>query len=172
MARRDHRDDAGSSSVVAVGLVALLLTLTVASLAVLSAVRAAHVARSSADLAALAGAVVHQQSADPTAACAEAERIALRHDVEMVECAVGAGGVVTVTASAPITHRLAGVGPERAQGVARAGPDPGDTDQRTGGPRRFLPARGNPLPAPDVTPCEGGHLLVRRTVHEACRGNT
>jgi len=106
----------------ALGLIALLLTITVAALAVLSAVRAAHVARSSADLAALAAAVVHQEDPGRVAACAEAERIARRHDVELVACAVGARGEVTVTVSAPITHRLAGVGPDHAEGRARAGP--------------------------------------------------
>lgn len=125
MPRRDLRGESGSSTVLALGIIALLLTATVAGLAVLSAMRAAHVARSSADLAALAGAVVHQQSADTSAACTEARRIALRHDAEMEDCTVGAGGVVTVTTSAPITHRLAGVGPDRAQGVARAGPEQG-----------------------------------------------
>lgn len=128
MPSRELRGEAGSSTVLALGIVAVLLTATVAALAVLGAMRAAHVARSSADLAALAGAVVHQQSADPSAACAEARRIALRHDVEMVDCAVGAGGVVTVATSAQIPHRLAGVGPERAQGLARAGPVPGGSD--------------------------------------------
>lgn len=126
MTPRDVRDDRGSSTVMALGLIAVLLTTTVAALAVLSAVRAAHQARSAADLAALAGAVVHQEVSDASASCAEARRIALRHDVELVTCEVDAGGVVTVTTSAPITHRLAGVGPDRAEGRARAGPDPDD----------------------------------------------
>ena len=124
MAGRDLRDDRGSSTVLVLGLVAVLLTTTVAALAVLSAVRAAHQARSAAGLASLAGAVVHQEVSDASAACAEASRIALRHDVEMLTCEVGAGGVVTVTTSATITHRLGGVGPERAEGRARAGPAP------------------------------------------------
>ena len=124
MARSDLRGEQGSSTVLVLGLIAVLLTVTVAALAVLSAVRAAHQARSAADLAALAGAVVHQEVPDSSAACAEARRIALRHDVEMLTCEVDAGGVVTVTTSAPITHRLGGVGPERAEGRARAGPAP------------------------------------------------
>lgn len=122
----DLRCERGSSTVLALGLVAVLLTTTVAAFAVLSAMRAAHVARSAADLSALAGAVVHQQVPDDSASCAEARRIALRHEVELLTCSVDAGGVVTVTTSAPITHRLPGVGPERAEGRARAGPDPSD----------------------------------------------
>ncbi len=124
MGRRDLHDDRGSSTVLVLGLIAVLLTVTVAALAVLSAVRAAHQARSAADLAALAGAVVHQQASDASTACAEAKRIALRHDVEMLSCEVDAGGVVTVTTAAAISHRLGGVGPERAEGRARAGPAP------------------------------------------------
>lgn len=137
MSSRDVRDESGSSTVLVVGLIAVLLTVTVAALTVLGAMRAAHVARSSADLAALAGAVAYQEVPDASTACAEATRIALRHDTEMLSCEVGAGGVVTVTTSAPITHRLAGVGPDHTEGRARAGPDP---DERSDQPRPPGPA--------------------------------
>lgn len=126
MSSPDVRGEAGSSTVLAVGLIAVLLTVTVAALAVLGAMRAAHVARSTSDLAALAGATAYQQAPDRSAACAEARRIALRHDAQLETCEVGAGGAVTVVTSVPITHRLAGVGPDRAEGRARAGPAPGD----------------------------------------------
>lgn len=129
MSSCELRDDGGSSTVMALGLIAVLITATVAALAVLSAVRTAHHARSAADLAALAGAVVQQQDSGATTPCAEAERIALRHDVVLVACEVDAGGTVTVTTSAVIPHRLGGVGPERAEGRARAGPDPDDTGE-------------------------------------------
>lgn len=129
MSRRDLRDDRGSSTVMALGLIAALITATVASLAVLSAVRAAHQARSAADLAALAGAVVHQEVSAASRPCAEVERITLRHDVELVDCQVDAVGAVTVTTSAVIPYRLGGVGPERAEGRARAGPDPEDSGE-------------------------------------------
>lgn len=122
MSGRELRGETGSSSVLAVGLIGVLLTVTVAALAVLSAVRAAHVARSVADVAALAGAVEYQQVSDPQGACTEAARVAARHQVELVSCAVGGGGDVTVTVAARISLRLAGVGPERAEGRARAGP--------------------------------------------------
>ena len=126
MSSRDVRDESGSSTVLAVGLIAVLLTVTVAALAVLGAIRAAHVARASADLAALAGAVAYQEAPEASAACVEATRIAHRHETELVTCDVDAGGVVTVTTSAPIVHRLGGVGPDHAEGRARAGPDPAE----------------------------------------------
>lgn len=122
MSGRDIGDDRGSSTVLALGLIAVMLSLMIGGLAVLSAVRAAHVARSSADLAALAGATEYQETRVRGAACAEARRIARRHGSRQVSCSVTSGGVVTVTTSVPITHRLAGVGPDHAEGRARAGP--------------------------------------------------
>lgn len=124
MPRRDPREEAGSSTVLAVGLIAALLTVTIGALAVLSAVRAAHVARSAADLSALAGAVEYQESVSADLACAEVARVAGRHDVEVVSCRVSGGGEVTVTTAARIPLRLGGIGPERAEGLARAGPAP------------------------------------------------
>lgn len=121
---RDVASERGSSTVLAVGLIAVLLTVTLAALAVLSAVRAAHVARSVSDLAALAGAIEYQQSPDAGAACAEATRIAARHDVQVITCRIGGGGEVTVTTSAAIPLRLGGLGPDHAEGTARAGPAP------------------------------------------------
>lgn len=126
MSPRELRAEAGSSTVLAVGLIAVLLTITLAALAVLGAVRAAHVARSAADLSALAGAVEYQQSADAGGACAEARRVAAHHDVAVIGCDVGGGGEVTVTVSARIPLRLGGVGPDHAEGRARAGPSPED----------------------------------------------
>lgn len=122
MTRRDLASERGSSTVLAVGLIAVLLTVTMAALAVLGAVRAAHVARSVSDLAALAGAIEYQQSPDAAAACAEATRVASLHDVRLLSCDVSGGGAVTVTTSAPIPLRLGGLGPDHAEGRARAGP--------------------------------------------------
>ncbi|MDN5716009.1 MAG: flp pilus-assembly TadE/G-like family protein [Janibacter sp.] len=106
------------------GLIAVLLTITLAALAVLSAVRAAHVARSAADLSALAGATQLQEAFDPAAACAEADRVAAMHEVRVLACDVGEAGDVTVTVSARVPLRLGGVGPDHAEGRARAGPAP------------------------------------------------
>lgn len=124
MARPDLRAEAGSSTVLAVGLIAALLCVTIGALAVLSAVRSAHVARSAADLSALAGAVEYQESPDARSACAEAGRVASRHDVRVLACEVGGAGDVSVTVAARIPLRLGGIGPEEAEGRARAGPAP------------------------------------------------
>ncbi len=128
MVTPDLRGDRGSATVLAVGLIAVLLTVTVAALVVLGAIRSLHVARASADLAALAGAGHLQEEGDPGAACREAERIAARQHATVDACAVGAGEVVTVTTSVGIPLRPPGV-PESAQGRARAGPVPTDGDE-------------------------------------------
>ncbi len=67
---------------------------------------------------------VYQERFDADSACAESGRIARRHQARIVGCEVGAGGEVSVTISVQIDHRLTGVGPDRAEGRARAGPDP------------------------------------------------
>lgn len=118
---RRRQDESGSATVLALGVIVAVLTVTIGGLAVLGALRAVHVARSSADLAALAAAGHYQQHADPVAACTEARRIARRHSAQVIECGVGAGGVASVTTSVPITGGL-DLGPEAAQGRARAGP--------------------------------------------------
>ncbi|WP_338748643.1 Rv3654c family TadE-like protein [Janibacter alittae] len=114
--------ESGSATVLALGMIVVVLTVTIGALAVLGTLRAVHVARSSADLAALAAAGHFQQHADPVAACTEARRIARRHSAQVVECGVDARGVARVTTSVPISHRLAGVGREVAEGHALAGP--------------------------------------------------
>ena len=88
MTRRDLHAEAGSSTIMSLALIAVLLTVTVAALAVLSVVRAAHIARSAADLSALAGAIEYQASLDASAACAESDRLAQRHDVRLLDCRV------------------------------------------------------------------------------------
>ncbi|WP_277452860.1 Rv3654c family TadE-like protein [Janibacter sp. DB-40] len=121
-AARRGTGEGGSATVLAVGVIAALLTVTLGALVVLGAVRSVHVARSAADLGALAAAGHFQVHADPAAACREADRIARRHEARVLDCSVGDLGVVTVTASVPIRPHLAGVGPDRAEGTARAGP--------------------------------------------------
>lgn len=115
------RDESGSATVLALGVIAVVLTVTIGGLAVLGALRAVHVARSSADLAALAAAGHFQQHVDPVAACAEGRRVVRRQSAQVTRCRIGAGGVASVTVSAPITGGLS-LGPEAAHGQARAGP--------------------------------------------------
>ncbi|GAB3110361.1 hypothetical protein GCM10027055_09560 [Janibacter alkaliphilus] len=117
------RGDRGSGSVLAVGAIAATLSGTLGGLAVASAVLAAHSARAAADLAALATAVQHQQGTG--APCAEARRVAAAQQAEVTACQVTADGTAQVTTSVPVALRLPGVGPTRATGVSRAGPEPG-----------------------------------------------
>lgn len=128
MTAPDPRGDRGSATVLAAGIIAVLLTVTLAALVVLGALRSLHVARASADLAALAGAGHLQEQGDPGAACREAERIAARQRATVTTCEVGAGEVVTVTTSVGIPLRPPGV-PESAEGRARAGPVPTGGDE-------------------------------------------
>lgn len=118
--RRRH-DESGSATVLALGVIVAVLTVTIGGLAVLGALRAVHVARSSADLAALAAAGHFQQHTDPVAACAQARRIARRQSAQVVGCSIDVAGVASVTTSVPITGGPV-LGPEAAQGQARAGP--------------------------------------------------
>lgn len=103
----------------ALGLIAVILTLVTAALAVLSALVAAHVARSAADLSALAAATALQQGSDP---CVAARDIATRNRAHVVVCRVDASGIADVTVRSPVTLRLPGT-PGHAQGRARAGPE-------------------------------------------------
>lgn len=123
-------EEAGSSTVLALGIIAIVLSVSIGALAVLGALRAVHVARSAADLAALAAAGSHQELAEqaeragPDAHCAQAARIASRQGARVTVCEIDRGGVVTVTTAVPISPRLFGAGPDTAQGRARAGPAP------------------------------------------------
>lgn len=121
-AARRGRSETGSATVLAVGLIAAVLTVTLGALTVLGAMRSVHVARSAADLGALAAASHLQEHASPVTACDQASRIARHHEARVLACSVDVHGVVTVTTSVPISHRLPGVGADHAEGTARAGP--------------------------------------------------
>ena len=116
MNHRERRSEAGSASVVAAAMVAVLLTVTGGGFVLGAAVIARHRAQAVADLAALAGAA--RVPAGPDAACLAAHRLArqmLRTDG--IDCAVAElDVVVTVTVALPGRW----VGPARA--TARAGP--------------------------------------------------
>lgn len=120
-ARRGH-DESGSATVLALGVIVAVLTVTIGGLAVMGSLRSVHVARSAADLAALAAAGDFQQHADPVGACRAARRIARGQAAQLVGCTIDARGIATVTTSVPISHHVAGLGPDAAEGRARAGP--------------------------------------------------
>lgn len=116
------RDDAGSGTVLVVGLVAAIAVLAIALGAVGGVLDARGHAQTAADLAALAaaGAVSvppgldlaeeAERAADP---CGRAEETVVRNAGRLTGCSVGPQGVVTVTVLVP--HRLA---PATARAVA------------------------------------------------------
>lgn len=114
--RRTGRDR-GAGTVLALSLVALVLTLTGGALVIGSAVVASHRARLAADLASLAGASAAQDGAT-TAACAAASQVARANGAVTQTCSVvGADVEVTVSVAtslwpAPATARSR-AGPER-----------------------------------------------------------
>lgn len=122
MSRRGPAGDRGSGTVLAVGVVAVLLSLTLAVLAVVAAVVAGHRARAAADLGALAGAVRYQQ--DPASACAESGRVVALNGAALESCATAGDGRVEVVASSPVRWRIWGLGRDRATARALAGPQP------------------------------------------------
>lgn len=117
---RTSRGERGSGTVLAVGTIAVALTATVGALAVCSALLAAHTARSSADLAALAAAGAWVDGSDP---CLAARGITEAQGTELTACTVQGDGRVRVCTSSPVPLRLRGVTPERAHGEAMAGPE-------------------------------------------------
>jgi len=113
-------DDAGSATVLGVAVVAVLTAVTVAVVALGSALLARHRAVSAADLAALAAAsVLLTGTGEP---CPTAERLVRAQGVEGLRvdgCEVD-GERVTVRVSVPV--RLGRFGVHTATGVALAGP--------------------------------------------------
>lgn len=113
--RRRHGAEQGAATVVAVGLVGVLVLVTALCLAVVVLVLAHRKAQVAADLAALAGASALQSGADP---CAAAERIAVRQDARLIRCVVE-GADVVVAAGVRVDVALGGT---ELPARARAGP--------------------------------------------------
>jgi secretion/DNA translocation related TadE-like protein len=110
-------DEAGSASLIAAAMCAVLLAITVGGAQVGAAVVARHQAQAAADLAALAGAA--SVPAGKEQACARAAALAQAMRTVAVACAVD-GLDLVVTVEAALALRLIGAGDARA--VARAGP--------------------------------------------------
>ena len=108
-------------TVLAAGLVGVVVVVAVAALWLVSATLAAHRARSAADLAALAGAVAAQArdlGADP---CSSAGAVATANGAALLTCSVAPDLVVSVRVSVQVGAPIPGV-PGRAVAGARAGP--------------------------------------------------
>jgi secretion/DNA translocation related TadE-like protein len=116
---RSRSPEAGSASVIVIGVIGLLLTLTAGALVLAGAVRASHQARLGADLAAITGAQQVRDGASASAACATAGRMATANGTSLQACSV-TGSVVTVVA---VAHSATWPAPATAR--ARAGPEGG-----------------------------------------------
>jgi secretion/DNA translocation related TadE-like protein len=112
--RRRHGED-GAGTVLAVAMMGLLVTVTVAAAGIVGVVAAHRRAQAAADLAALAGASALQDGADP---CGRAEAIAQRNGAELQRCQVHDWDVSVAVVS---RLRLPG-GSMELEGRGRAGP--------------------------------------------------
>lgn len=110
-------DERGAATVWAVGVVAVLMSLTVFGLHLGAAILARHHAESAADLAALAGA--GSALAGERQACGRARAVTDRMGVRLVSCSVRGWDVLVQVAARP-GGPLAELGDATAQ--ARAGP--------------------------------------------------
>lgn len=113
------RGERGSATVLAVGVIAVLILVLGGALTVARVVRSASQAAAASDMAALAGARILQTSSG-FAACAEAARSVSGNGAVLVSC-VAEGQSLAVQVS--VATGVPGAGP--AQARARAGP----TDQ-------------------------------------------
>ena len=111
-----RRGEHGAGSVLAVAMLGLLVTVTIAAAGVVGVIATHRVAQAAADLAALAGASALQGGGDP---CRQAALVADRNRARLTRCEV-VGWVVTVVVSADTARLPGGVLDLRARG--RAGP--------------------------------------------------
>lgn len=126
--------DRGSATVLMLGAVCALLTLTLSGVALSDAVIASHRARAAVDLAALAGAEVLLRGGGQGAACAAATMTATANGARTTRCSL-VGPSVLVGVSVPVGVR--GIGPVTAS--ARAGPSPTGPSSTGSSPTGSLP---------------------------------
>jgi secretion/DNA translocation related TadE-like protein len=112
-----RRGEHGAASVIAVGLLAVLVLTAVASSGSVAIIVTHRRAQSAADLAALAAAQALQRGSDP---CAAGAAIARAQDADLTGCTVE-GPEVVVIASLRMPPALGG---STIAGRARAGPGP------------------------------------------------
>ena len=113
----ERRSEEGAGTVLAVAMLGVLVTVTVAAAGVVGVVATHRIAQSAADLAALAGAAALQDGGD---ACAQAAAVAGRNRARLSGCVVDGWNVSVVVAAN--TARLPGrrAGPARPR-ACRAG---------------------------------------------------
>lgn len=115
---RARSNERGSGTVLALGIIGVLVVITVAISGLIQAQVASGRARSAADLSALAGATALSSVLAPADPCATAGRVAQANGAVLESCVVD-GEDVVVTVSVHTT--VLGV-PRQAQSAARAGP--------------------------------------------------
>lgn len=108
----------GSGTVMALGIIAAMLTLGLVAIGLIQAQGASGRARMAADMAALAGATALTSIAAPGDPCATAQRVAQVNGARMGSCRVE-GEDVTVEVAVAV--RILGVA-RQATALARAGP--------------------------------------------------
>lgn len=113
---RRLRDEQGAGTVLAVAMMGLIVTVTVAAAGVVGVIASHRTAQAAADLAALAGAAALQDGGD---ACAKAADVADRNRAQLDGCVVD-GWNVAVVVTAQTSPLPGGVLDLRARG--RAGP--------------------------------------------------
>ena len=116
--------DRGSATVLVTAALGVVVVLSVAGLALGSAVVATHRARAAADLAALAAAQALQQGVTPSDACVSAASVASRNGARPTGCVVGEGGSVTCRATVEASFVRPGTVLRTTTATARAGPSP------------------------------------------------
>jgi secretion/DNA translocation related TadE-like protein len=115
-----HREG-GSASVLMIGVMAVVMSVSLAAMAVAGYLVSVHRARGTADLAALSGAAAYQQGQD---ACLVARQAARRNGGAVVDCSqVGdlVDFVVSVRVRIEVQTQLPGL-PASVAAVAHAGP--------------------------------------------------
>ena len=115
---RPRRDERGSGTVYALGVIAVLLAAAVGIAGLIQAQSATGRARAAADLAAISGATVLSSVIAPGDPCAMAGRVAAANGASVSACSV-AGEDVTVSVVVPTT--VLGR-PRQATAQSRAGP--------------------------------------------------
>ena len=99
---RPRRDERGSGTVYALGVIAVLLAAAVGIAGLIQAQSATGRARAAADLAAISGATVLSSVIAPGDPCAMAQRVAAANGASVSTCSV-AGEDVTVSVVVPTT---------------------------------------------------------------------
>ena len=111
---------AGSGTVLALGLIGVLLIALVIAMTIVSAYSASGRARAAADLGAIAAAGAYASGQGADEACRAGLALAARNRASPVRCALSASGVAELQTQVPV--QLPFIGQRLATATARAGP--------------------------------------------------